>query len=74
MNSEAHHVIGYANRRGRAPKTDIKAVPLCSYHHRDGRFSVHSVGHQNFSEYNDGIDLMKIAIELANQSIEAGRI
>ena len=54
---ETHHVIGYADRMGRAPKRHDRVVPLCADHHRE----VHAVSHKNFP-----MDLMAEAERLFN--------
>ena len=65
---EVHHVVGYADRMGRAPKRDDRVVPLCAVHHsvqHGPRESVHALGHQGFF-ITYGIDLMAEAEALAN--------
>lgn len=69
--TEAHHVIGYADRMGRAPKTDRRVVPLCSFCHRDSLRAVHAIGHMRFCEDNN-IDLMAEAVRIADESIMEG--
>lgn len=64
---EAHHVVGYADKMGRAPKRHDRVVPLCPFHHRVSFRAVHSIGHRRFSEEN-GIDLMLIALQLWEES------
>jgi hypothetical protein len=65
--AEAHHVIGYADKAGRAPKRDDRVVPLCSFHHRDGPHAVHAINHRGFyREYR--IDLMAVAVRLWEES------
>ena len=54
---EVHHVIGWFDRMGRAPKRHDRVVPMCAACHRE----VHAVSHKNFP-----IDLMAIAERLAN--------
>lgn len=67
---DVHHVVGYADRAGRAPKRHDRVVPLCKMHH-DVQFgphtAVHALGHQRFAEiYN--IDLMAEAERLWSES------
>jgi hypothetical protein len=64
---EAHHVVGYADKPGRAPKRDDRVVPLCSFHHRDSLRAVHAIGHQRFAEDNE-VDLMAVATQLWEES------
>lgn len=63
---EVHHVVGYADRMGRAPKRSDRIIGLCAFHHRVdvGPFdSVHALGHQAFCEAH-GVDLMAEAERL----------
>jgi hypothetical protein len=63
-----HHVTGYADRMGRAPRRHDRVVPLCPLHHQiqHGPFhSVEALGHQGFFDVY-GIDLMAEAERLAN--------
>lgn len=65
---DVHHVVGYADRMGRAPKRHDRVVPLCKRHHdvqHGPRTSVHAMGHMRFFEVY-GIDLMAEAERLAN--------
>lgn len=64
---EAHHVVGYADKMGRAPKRHDRVVPLCALHHRDSREAVHAIGHQRFCA-DHGIDLMLVALQLWEKS------
>ena len=43
---EMHHVRGYGGKRNLAP-----VIPLCSYHHRLGDSSYHSLGAKGFTSY-----------------------
>lgn len=62
-----HHVTGYADRIGRAPRSHMRVVPLCPTHHQiqhGPRESVEALGHRGFfATY--GIDLMAEAERLA---------
>lgn len=63
---DVHHVIGYADRMGRAPKRHDRVVPLCKPHHdiqHGPRTSVHALGHRGFFE-TYGLDLMAEAERL----------
>ena len=63
---DVHHVIGYADRMGRAPKRHDRVVPLCKPHHdvqHGPRTSVHALGHRKFFE-TYGLDLMAEAERL----------
>lgn len=63
---DVHHVIGYADRMGRAPKRHDRVVPLCKPHHdvqHGPRDSVHALGHRGFYQ-KYGIDLMAEAERL----------
>ena len=67
---DVHHVVGYADRAGHAPKRHDRVVPLCKAHH-DVQYgphtAVHALGHQRFAEiYN--IDLMAEAERLWSES------
>lgn len=65
---EVHHVVGYADRAGRASKRHDRIVPLCPRHHsvqHGPHESVHALGHQGFFIMH-GIDLMAVAERLAN--------
>ena len=67
---DAHHVIGYADRMGRATKRHDRVAPLCKTHHdvqHGPRESVHALGHRGFYlEYK--IDLMAVAERLWEES------
>jgi len=43
---EMHHVRRYGGKRNLAP-----VIPLCSYHHRLGDSSYHSLGAKGFTSY-----------------------
>lgn len=63
---DVHHVIGYADRMGRAPKRHDRVTPLCKEHHdvQHGPLtSVHALGHRGFYEAYQ-IDLMQVAEQL----------
>lgn len=62
-----HHVTGYADRMGRAPRSHMRVVPLCPPHHQIqfGAYSVEALGHRGFFKWH-GIDLMAEAERLAN--------
>ncbi len=65
---DVHHVVGYADRMGRAPKRHDRVVPLCKDHHdiqHGPKMSVHALGHRGFYQEH-GIDLMAEAERLAN--------
>jgi len=66
---DVHHVIGYADCMGRAPKRHDRVVPLCKTHH-DVQFgphdSVHALSHKGFYD-RYGIDLMAEAERLWNE-------
>ena len=66
---DAHHVVGYADRIGRAPKRHDRITPLChTGHHQFGPESVHGCGsHRKFYEIH-GIDLMAVAVRLWEES------
>jgi len=68
---DAHHVIGYADRMGRAPKRHDRVVPLCKPHHdvqHGPKTSAHALSHKGFYECY-GIDLMAEAERLAHDSL-----
>jgi len=63
---DVHHVVGYADRMGRAPKRHDRVAPLCKAHHdvQNGpRDSVHALGHRGFYKVHR-IDLLSEAIRL----------
>lgn len=63
-----HHVTGYADRMGRAPRSHMRVVPLCPVHHQiqhGPRDSVEALSHQGFYRVHD-IDLMAEAERLAD--------
>ena len=62
---EVHHVVGYADRMGRATKRHDRVTPLCSFCHRTGPGAVHAIGHRGFYQEH-GIDLMAEAERLAD--------
>jgi len=65
---DVHHVIGYADRMGRAPKRHDRVAPLCKPHHdvqHGPKTSVHALSHKGFYEAY-GIDLMAEAERLWN--------
>lgn len=65
---DVHHVVGYADRAGRAPKRHDRVVPLCKPHHdvqHGPRESVHAMGHQKFCARWE-VDLMAEAERLAH--------
>ena len=65
--STVHHVTGYADRIGRAPRRNDRVVPLCPVHHQiqfGPRESVEALSHRGFYE-TYGIDLMAEAERLA---------
>ena len=66
-----HHVTGYADRMGRAPRREDRIVPLCPPHHQavfdpfaGDPVSVERLSHQGFYTKH-GIDLMAEAERLA---------
>lgn len=70
--STIHHVTGYADRMGRAPRREDRIVPLCPVHHQAvydpcarAPVSVERLGHRGFFQEH-GIDLMAVAERLAN--------
>lgn len=70
--STIHHVTGYADRMGRAPRREDRIVPLCPMHHQavhdpyaSAPVSVERLGHRGFFQEH-GIDLMAEAERLAN--------
>jgi hypothetical protein len=63
-----HHVTGFADKIGRAPRRHDRVVPLCPQHHQiqwGPKESVEALGHRGFF-YTYGIDLMAEAERLAN--------
>jgi len=67
-----HHVTGWADRMGRAPKRHDRVVPLCPIHHQavfdpfaSDPVSVERLGHRKFYKRH-GIDLMAEAERLAD--------
>jgi hypothetical protein len=68
---ELHHVVGYADRIGRAPKRHDRVVPLCAFCHRHGKLSVHGGSHRSFFA-NWGVDLMAEAERLWSESDGGG--
>ena len=73
--AEIHHVTGYADRIGRAPRRDDRVVPLCPMHHRAGcdpyasaPVSVERLGHRGFYQEH-GLDLM-VEAERISQCME----
>jgi len=65
--STVHHVTGYADRMGRAPRSHWRVVPLCPVHHQiqfGPRERVEALGHRGFF-HTHGIDLMAEAERLA---------
>ena len=63
-----HHVTGYADRMGRAPRSHMRVVPLAARYHliqHGPRESVEALGHQGFYRVH-GIDLMAEAERLAD--------
>lgn len=65
---QLHHVTGYADRMGRAPRSHMRVVPLCPVHHQiqhGPHESVEALGHQGFYRVHN-IDLMAEAERLAN--------
>lgn len=57
---DVHHVVGYADRMGRAPKRHDRVTPLCKVHHcvqHGPKEAVHALGHRGFYQ-TYGIDLM----------------
>lgn len=67
-----HHVTGYADRMGRAPRREDRVVPLCPMHHQavhdpyaSNPVSVERLNHRGFYEKH-GIDLLAEAERLAN--------
>lgn len=70
--STIHHVTGYHDRMGRAPRREDRIVPLCPMHHQavfdpyaSAPVSVERLGHRGFFQEH-GIDLMAEAERLAN--------
>lgn len=66
-----HHVTGYHDRMGRAPRREDRIVPLCPMHHQAvfdpcarAPLSVERLGHRGFFQEH-GIDLMAEAERLA---------
>jgi hypothetical protein len=69
-----HHVTGYADRMGRAPRSHRRVVPLVPEFHliqHGPHFSVEALGHRGFY-LEHGIDLMAEAIRLEAESVAAG--
>lgn len=65
-----HHVTGYADRIGRAPRSHMRTVPLCNIHHQiiwGPKESVEALGHRGFY-HTYGIDLMAEAERIARES------
>lgn len=68
-----HHVTGYADRIGRAPRSHMRVVPLCPSHHQavfdnaSDPQSVELLTHRGFYKKH-GIDLMAEAERLANEA------
>ena len=63
-----HHVTGWADKIGRAPRSNWRVVPLCPVHHQiqhGPHDSVEALGHRGFYRVH-GIDLMAEAERLAN--------
>jgi hypothetical protein len=60
---DVHHVVGYADRMGRAPKRHDRVVPLCRNCHTDGPQAVHKISHKVFCKKYE-IDLMAEAERL----------
>ena len=67
-----HHVTGFADRMGRAPRRHDRVVPLCPMHHQavhdpfaKAPVSVERLGHRGFYQEH-GIDLMAVAERLAD--------
>lgn len=65
-----HHVTGYADRIGRAPRRHDRVVPLCPQHHQavhdpyaSAPISVERLGHRGFYQEH-GIDLLAVAERL----------
>lgn len=68
---DVHHVVGYADRMGRAPKRHDRVSPLCKVHHdiqHGPMTSVHALGHRGFYDAYQ-IDLMAVAEQLWNSGI-----
>lgn len=64
--SQVHHVTGYADRMGRAPRSHQRVVSLCPAHHQiqwGPHESVEALGHRGFYRVH-GIDLMAEAERL----------
>lgn len=62
---DVHHVVGWADRMGRAPKRHDRVAPLCRNCHLNGKQAVHAIGHRGFyAAY--GVDLMAEAERIAN--------
>jgi hypothetical protein len=64
---EVHHVVGYADKAGRATKRDDRVVPLCDRHHNGGPLAVHALSHRGFYREH-GLDLMAEAVRLWEES------
>jgi hypothetical protein len=69
-----HHVTGYADRMGRAPRRHDRVVGLCPMHHQAchdpyarAPVSVERLGHRGFFQEH-GIDLMAEAERLADEN------
>lgn len=59
-----HHVT--SNGKGRQPRNHWHITPLCPYHHKDGKESIHQMGHDKFTKFH-GIDLHERAIMLLKE-------
>jgi len=73
-----HHVTGYADKMGRAPRSHTRIVPLCPLHHQavfdpiaSDPQSVERLTHRGFYK-KYGIDLMAEAEKLWEQSCGRG--
>lgn len=73
-----HHVTGYADRMGRFSRDDWLVVPLAPEFHQavydsaSMPTSVERLGHRGFYQEH-GIDLLKEAIRLRDESLEMER-
>jgi len=70
----AHHVTGYADRRGRITRSDRRIVPLCLAHHQiqfGPYYSVEALNHQGFFRVHE-IDLLAEAKRLEAESVAMG--
>lgn len=73
-----HHVTGYADRKGRLPRSHMLVTPLCPLHHQavydsaSMPVSVERLGHRGFCREH-GIDLLAEAERLWAESEQLER-